>query len=230
MSLDADVIIPVTTATEETYHMAVMALRTCQASTTARVWAYINNSPPSVRLDRLRNQCEMLGIGVRMWDGPFSISKIFNDGTRTTTGEFIAHGTSDVIYFPNWLENIVDLWRENPDYFTLCNWIFDALNMPCVQHRIVNERRIIHTGNPSAGVNVFRRRDGWMWDEAFDLWEIDADLFYFLERNHLKAGICLNARCDHLIEAVRKHAPQGPATDFNPTAYLRKKWGLAADG
>ena len=79
-------------------------------------------------------------------------------------------------------------------------------------------------------LNVFRRRDGWMWDEAFDLWEIDADLFYHLERNHLKAGVCLNARCDHLIEAVRKHAPQGPETGLNPTAYLRKKWGLPEGG
>ncbi len=226
MSLDADVIMPVTTATEWSYLMAVIALRTCKASTSARVWAYINNSPKSVWRTRLEKQCHALGIRVVDWGQPFSLSKIFNAALDRTRGEFIAYATSDVLYFKDWLENIVDLWREFPGYFTLCNWSFDDQNMPCVQHTIINERRIIHTGNPSAGVNVFRRADGWRWDEHFDLWEIDADLFYHIERNKLKAGICLNARCDHLIEGVRKFIPHGPGQDFDATGYLRKKWNL----
>jgi len=224
--LDADVIIPVTTATEASYYMSVMALRTCQASTTARVWAYINNSPTGGWRDRLQAQCRLLNINVVVWHGPFSISKIFNHGLDSTTGKHIAYGTSDVIYYQNWLENIVELWDSNPDYFTLSNWSFDDLNMPCVQHSIVNEARIIHTGNPSAGVNVFKRSTGYRWDENFSLWEIDADLFYYIKTNKLKAGICLNSRCDHLINAVRPFVPQGPTPDINPTEYLRKKWKL----
>lgn len=225
--MNADVIIPVTTASEWSYLMAVVALRTCQASTSARIWAYLNNSPASRNRDRLEAQCRMLGITLVDWPHRFSLSKIFNDGLDRTHGEFIAYGTSDVLYFKDWFENIVDLWREFPGYFTLSNWTFDDQNMPCVQHEIVNQRRIIQTGNPSAGVNVFRRDSGWRWDENFELWEIDADLFYHLERNHLKAGICLNARCDHLIEGVRRFVPQGTPASVDASAYLKRKWNLS---
>ena len=225
-TLDADIILPITTATEFSYLMAVVALRTCQASTTARIHAYINNSPPSIKRERMETQCRMLGIRVVDWPGRFNIAKIFNHGLDHTSGEYICYATSDVIFFPNWLDNIIELWEENPEYFTLCNWSFDDLNMPCVQHEIVNERRIIHTGNPSAGLNCFRRKDGWRWDENFELWEIDADLFYHLQRNKLKAGVVLSARADHLIEGVRKFVPQGTPAEINPTEYLRRKWSL----
>lgn len=225
MTLDADVILPITTATDQTYLMATVALRTCRASTSARILAFLNNSPPSPLRERIINQCQMLGIGMVFWDKPFSLTKIFNAGTGLTRGEFIAYGTSDVIYFPNWFENIVELWRENPEYFCLVNYSFDDLNMPCVQHSVVNERRIEHTGNPSSGVTIFKRSSNYVWDENFSCWEMDADLFYYLVHHKLKAGYCLDARCDHLINGV-KSLVGGNWENPKAGEYLRAKWGL----
>jgi len=224
--ISADVIIPVTTGSETAYMMAVMSLRTCHASTKANIWAYINNSPDDALRARLVNQCHMLGINVVMWPGPFNIAKIFNDGFDRSKGDYIGFGTSDVIYYDHWLENIIELWEENPEYFILSSWSFDDLATPCARNHIVNRREIVHTGNPSAGVLVFKRSSQYRWDENFELWEIDADLFYHIERNKLKAGICLNARCDHFIEGVRRFVPHGPKPEVEPTLYLRKKWNL----
>jgi len=228
MRLDenSDVIIPVTTHNDKTYLMAVVALRTCQASTKARIWAFINNSPPSTLRNRLISQCAMLGISTVDWQRPFSLSKIFNKGLDMTNGEYIAYGTSDVIFYPDWFEKIISLWKESPDYFCLVNYSFDDLKMPCTKNHTEEIRKIQNTHNPSSGVTIFKRASGWRWDEKITLWEIDTDLNLFLERNRLKAGYCLNARCDHLINCVKDQIPESWGLSNNPRAYVEKKYGL----
>lgn len=224
--IDADVIIPVTTHSDLTYLMAVVALRTCQASTTARIHAYINNSPDGTLRNRLINQCAMLGIYTYDWQRPFSLSKIFNHGTDHTKGEYIAYGTSDVIYYPNWLENIIDLWKENPEYYCLVNYSFDDLPRSCSQNHVQPIRQIRDTWNPSSGVTIFKRASGWRWDEHFRLWEIDTDVNWHMERNRLKAGYCLNARCDHLVSCIKDVVPGSTGMETNPTEYVHRKYGM----
>jgi hypothetical protein len=110
-----------------------------------------------------------------------------------------------VIYYPNWLENIIELWEQNPQYFCLCNYSFDVANNPCVERHLFPEKRIVNTHNPSSGVLVLRRSANYVWDEFFHLWEIDTDFQMYIEANGLKAGYCLNARCDHLVDGVKAH-------------------------
>lgn len=231
---DADVILPVTTASEFNYIMATMAIRTCRASTDARIIVMLNNSEDGSLWNRVVKQCSLLGIECCYVPGPFNIAKIFNNGASLGVGKYIAYGTSDVIYYPGWLENLISLWEKEPDYFALCTYSFDDLNMPCVSHEIVNEPRIVQTHNPSSGVIVIKRESNYVWDEQFPLWEIDADFLYYLEHNKLKAGYCLNARADHLIGCVRnhidlkKHFGMKNDGDFfgGPRIRLEKKWGL----
>lgn len=226
MSLDADVILPLCACNDASLYVSLVGLRTCQASTSARILVMCNNTPVDPWRTIIEDNCRLLGVRFHYVEGPFNIAKIFNLGTRMTTGAYICYATADVIYFANWFENIVELWEEHLEYFTLTNYSFDTREFPCVKHHTTPERKIIHTGNPSAGLNVFKRSSGYVWDENFALWEIDADLHYFLRDHKLKAGVCMNARCDHLVEGVRRFMPHGPAPDVDATKYLRAKWSL----
>lgn len=232
MTLDADIILPVTGANPIAYHMATMAIRTCRASTSARLTVLINNTPDGRIRERLMTQCLLLGASHAYLDGPFNIAKAFNLGAQMATGKYIAYATSDVIYYPNWLENIVELWEEQPEWFALCSYSFDDQNMPCSKPNTAPERRIEQTANPSSGVIVLKRGSRYSWDEQFPLWEIDADFLYYLESKALKAGCVLNARCDHLVDGVKAHLDL--QTAFGQTsdqfygeskARLKAKWG-----
>lgn len=232
---DADVIIPVTAANTQTYYVSSVGLRTARASTSANILALANNGDGGTYQAKLEQDCKNLGIRYHYMDGPFSISKAFNLGRRMTTGQYIAYGTADVIYYRGWLENIIELWEENPEWFALTNYSYDSDNMPCVEHQDMNEKRIVQTGNPSSGVIVLRRKDNYEWDEQFALWEIDADFFYYIKSKGLKAGYCLNARCDHMIGSIRDKIDCGKAFAMDDMygeskRRVKAKWGKFYEG
>lgn len=233
--MNSDVILPLCASNDASLYVSLVGLRTCQASTNARVLVMCNNTTEPY-LSVIQANCALLDVGFRYVEGPFNIAKTFNLGTRMTHGDFIAFATCDMIYFPRWFENIVELWEDNPEYWTLCNYSFDTRIMPCVKHDTTPERRIVQTGNPSAGINVFKRSSEYVWDEQFPLWEIDADLHYHLAHHNLKAGICLNARADHMIEGIRKNIDYNAnfgITDASkefftaPRKLLERKWNLS---
>lgn len=233
---DADIIIPVTTANKITWMISTVAVRTCRASTKYRMLVLNNNSPNHCYRDWMEKECELLGIRYEYVDGPFSISKFFNLGIKMTTGKYIALGCADVIYYQNWLENIIELWEEQPDWFAMCNYTFDRdPGHPCAKTNPIPERRVAATHNPSSGVLVLKRSNNYRFDEEnFPNWEMDADFTIYMEVNKLKAGVCLNSRCDHLICGIRDHidyAKHYGVKDGNreffviPKENLRKKWG-----
>jgi len=231
--MNADVIIPLCACNHPTLYVSLVAIRTCQASTKARILVMCNNTPPDYR-KIIEENCRLLGVQFHYVNGPFSISKTWNIGTAMTTGEFIAYASADVIYFPNWFENIVDLWREHPEYWLLTNYSFDWRNIGgCCKTNVKEERKIVDIWNPCSGLNVMKRSNGYLWDEQFPLWELDADLLYHLERNKLKAGVCMNARADHMIDGIRNHIDYAKhfGTDTKefftaPRRLLEIKWGL----
>lgn len=235
--MNSDVILPLCASNDASLYVSLVGLRTCQASTSARILVLCNNTPEPW-LTVIRENCEMLGVAFRYVDGPFNMAKTFNLGTRLTYGDYISFASADLIYFPNWFENIVDLWQENPQYWTLCNWTLDRdAGHPCARRDVVHERRIVDTGFPSAGQNVLKRSSEYVWDEQFPFWELDADMHYYMQRNNLKAGYCLNARCDHMIQGIRSQIDyrknfgiENIDNEFfkTPRKLLEKKWGLSA--
>jgi glycosyltransferase involved in cell wall biosynthesis len=212
--------------------MAKVAIRTCRASTDAHMLVLANNSPDQRTRDEIKEECGLLGCRYEYLEGPFNIAKAFNHGTFATVGKYVAYGTSDVIYYPGWLDKIIAAWQQHPSYFALCNYSFDTSNNPCCRRDIIPLNVIKHTPNPSAGVIVLKRENGYQWDEQFSLWEIDADFLYYIEANNLKAGYCLNARCDHLVDGVKAHMDLAEAfglkegEDFyrDSKAKIRAKW------
>ena len=202
---DADIILPVCATNSHCHLLASMAMRTLRASTDARIIVLANNTPDESRRFALERECGLLGLDYLYVGGPFSISKLFNEGAAMGMRKYIAYATSDVIYFPGWLDNIIELWEMSPDYFALCSYSFDINNNPCARQSVEPIKLVQNTHNPSSGVIVLKRESGYKWDETFPLWEIDTDFLYYVEAHNLKCGYCLNARCDHLIDGVKAH-------------------------
>lgn len=200
---DADIVLPLCATNEHCHLVAMVAMRTLRASTDARVIVLANNTPDMSRRLAVQAECDLLGLDYQYVEGPFSISKFFNYGASLGRHKYIAYATQDVIFFPGWLTNIIELWEANPQYFCLCNYSFDVNNNPCTRKSTVPEKRIIDTHNPSSGVTVLKRENGYKWDEQFTLWEVDTDFLYYIEAHGLKAGYCCNARADHIINGVK---------------------------
>lgn len=225
-----DILIPVTTYTEATYAMACVAVRTCRASVSPdeKVIAVLNNSPKSPRETAFREECGLLGIDVWVWPGQFNFSSIFNQYVERCRTPFLAYGSSDVIYYPGWLDAILAAWEKHPDFWFMCNYTFHADGgLPCARRSVQPEDRVVKTHNPSSGVLVYRLANGWRYDERFPLWEADADLTLWMQHNGKTAGCCYNARCDHLLGAVKVAVPSelwGGCS--RPAELLREKWKL----
>lgn len=233
---DASVIIPVCASNPATLFMTLVAIRTCAASTDAPILVLCNNTPEGEYRDTVFKNCQQLGVVMHYIDGPFSISKCYNLATGYTSRKYIAYGTADVIYYPGWLDTVIELWEQDPSYFALSTYSFDVVDNPCSRNLVATEKKIIETHHPSAGVLVLKRESNYIWDEQFELWEIDSDFWYYLKANNLKAGYCLGARCDHMIGGVRPHIDIGANFGFkddperemykDPRKRLEKKWNL----
>lgn len=232
--MNADIIMPVCAANEATLNMSQVAIRTCKASTSARLLVIGNNTPNQDWRTRLRWNCELLGarwVYDDCFDGNFSLSRVWNKGATMTDGEYIAYTNADAIFYPNWLENLIGLWRQEPEYWIVVPFSFDCRNYPCERTQVAPEPRIVPSHNPAGAVQVFRRDSGWKWDEQFPLWEMDADITLTLERYRRRGGVAYNSRVDHLcsgfVHNVKYEDHFGPNAGFSTaTTAFRKKWGL----
>lgn len=223
--LDVDIIIPCSSQNDHSYHLTTTCLRTCQAFTPARIHCYLNNSPAGKYRSLIEEECAVLGIPCTYMGDEMNLAKFFNQGRKNTDGKYIVYSSADVIFYPNWLENIVDEWEKNPDWFLLLPWGFAVNNYP-------GSRRGVHHSNQTvksdcwSPVTVFRRDGPFEWDENLACWELDTDLHYYAKANGLSVGRCMNSRIDHLycgfrcsVENFRDHAP-----GVNSSTYIKEKW------
>ena len=208
-----------------------VALRTLRESTDAEVLVLGNNTPDLQRVKALRQLCGMLGFRFEHVEGPFSQSRFWNYGIDRTTGSHIVFANADCIFYPCWLDHILELWREEPEYYALWPWSFNVHDMGLAYRTCrVPERRIIHTHHPAVAL-VMRRLSGYRWDEQFPLWEMDADFMYFCQVKGHKLGLCLWSRVDHLHNTISNNIDLDLHLGVRDHCSLsvnrlRAKWGL----
>jgi len=206
--LDADIILPVTSANHRTFGYAMATISSCRETTAGRIFVMDNNSHGSRWTESLQYACnEMVDVRYEYFPQKFSTPKFFNIGLDKTNGKYIAYGSSDLIFHPHWLENIIELWEEQHQWFCLAPFQLGSEGMSCGRVTDTLEKRIIQTHNVACGIAVFRRSDGYHWDEQFP-YQCDSDLVYHAEANNLKMGYCCNARVDHLIGRIRGNINQ----------------------
>src|SRR5438552_12500924 len=98
MYSDCDIIIPVTVPNRFLWTVASMCLRSARASSDANIIVMLNNSPDKTLADDLRDQCTLLDIWVVEMEGPFSISKAFNQASALGKHKYIVYGQCDILF------------------------------------------------------------------------------------------------------------------------------------
>lgn len=240
---DASIILPMTPASPFLEYVNEVALRTLRASTDAKVLVLGNNSPLGFApVRRLKATCDLLKIDFKFIEGKFSQSRFWNMGIDMTAGagesKYTVVCNADCIYFPNWLENIIELWEEDDatypvrPYYALWPWSMAVKEMGLsYRSSTIPERRIIETHHPAV-LLVMRRDSGYRWDESFALWEMDADFMHHCKKHNYRLGLCMNSRVDHFNSTVSSnvdsaiHFDDDFANHGGATSRLKAKWGL----
>jgi glycosyltransferase involved in cell wall biosynthesis len=231
--IDATVILPVTSANEQTFNYALTTIKSCHDTTKGRIFVMDNNSHGSSWTEVLKKECEAMGVRYEYFPQQFSTSKFFNMGLDQTSGKYIAYGSSDLIFHtPSWLENIIELWEEQPEWWCLAPFQLGSEGMSCGRSSATLEKRIVRCHNVACGICVMKRENGYRWDEQFPF-QVDSDQVYHAEANKLKMGYCCNARVEHLIGRIRGSIDQTlhneePVKCENKL--LRDKWGARYGG
>lgn len=231
----AAIIIPMTTSSEFLWLLNTTCVRTCKAySGDADILILGNNSPDSVSHADLKKQCQLLGVRYEYIDGPFNQARFFNLGTDMTESRYVVYGSADLIFYPDWLNNLLDAYDRHQEYFMLAPWGFHPdMGALGYQQKIQYSKKIITTHWVSTGIEAMLRSRGYRFDEQFPDHELDTDYHYYAKSIGAPIGIVMNSRVDHLINGVRsqvsREANYGALADMGATtAALRKKWNITS--
>lgn len=203
--IDCDVIMPGTNKTEELFNINFQAVDSLLKTSDARLIFFDNNSDNSYWSKAMERRVKDLGQTFVTYPGPFNMSRIFNLGTKLTNGKYIVYSNSDVTFYPKWLDNIIDLWEENPHFYSMHPYNYTPEHKGLIYRDSVEPiRKVVPCDHPGSGISVFRRSSGHTFDESFSYWEQDCDYWNFLKSTGKIAGICYNSRVDHEIEGIMK--------------------------
>lgn len=230
---DASIIIPMTACSPFMEYINNVALRTLRESTDADVLVLGNNTESWAKVEDLERLCRSLDMRFRFIEGRFSQSKCWNFGIDHSQGKYIVFCGADCIFYPDWLDHLIELWEEQPHFYALWPWSFNVTDSGLAYRSTRQaERRIIETHHPAIAL-VMKRESGYRWDEQFSLWEMDADFVYHCQKNGHKTGLCLWSRVDHFNSAVSSNIPfnnhfgeEQNQEQGNATEYLKRKWNL----
>lgn len=227
--MDCTVVILATVDNPILFYAAEVAVRTCRATTDKAIVVLCNNSNDVTLRERFEMDCGDLGVTCEYWPGPYHMNRMFNYVTSKLSTHYVAYANQDVIFYKDWLSNLVTQWEKQAEY-----WVVAPYNQgrrPTItQKRVPGETQgIVDTPNHATGVIVMRR--GFVFDETFADWEQDADMHYYAKAHGLKMGVCLSSRVDHFEEIVRKYGDiEGKlgVADYpaKASAALKAKWNL----
>lgn len=233
---EAAVIMPVTAANDYLWYVASVGIRTLAASTKQTILVLGNNTPDETKRKSIARQCSALGVRYEYIEGPFSLTKFWNYGIDSTQEPYLAFANQDCIYYPGWLENMIQLSQYEPDFFMLWPWSFSDTDAGVAFTTSIHPKDHVNYGamailehhHPCTLV-FMKRSDGYRWDERFKGFELDADIVKYVASKNLRIGMCLNARVDHFSETVRNHIDleqhYGDRDYYgNATRALKEKW------
>lgn len=199
---EAAVIMPVTAPNDFLWYVASVGIRTLAASTKQTMLVLANNTPDLVKRSSIERQCRALDVRYEYVEGPFSLTRFWNLGIDLTKEPHLAFANQDCIFYPRWLENMIALWEQNPDYYALWPWSFCDHDLGIAYPQFIRYENRIQQHHAPATILLMKRSSGYRFDERFSGWELDADLINHFESNKLKVGMVMNARVDHFNQTV----------------------------
>lgn len=218
--------------TPGTLQHAYRAIRSHKETCNSALVVFDNNSPEKSQRAKLAKFVRDHGYIYRYYWPRFSLTGIYNLGTKITDSAYVVHSTSDVEFHPHWLDELVLCHQEWRDRYQS----YHPYSKPAKGHTGPDWRtkleigRVIETGEPIAHVNMFHRSQVYHWDEALVWWESDADYWWWLRHQNKLAAICCGSRVDTSIRGIVDNLTKTETYMENLRTgeawhYLRRKWG-----
>jgi hypothetical protein len=216
--------------------MATVATAKATAPEAHLLWLGGNCAPGPIE-DYFKAFLATLGYEYVRIEEPYNCARWWILGKELTAakwgGEFTVFAACDLLFHPGWLDNIVDLWRSNPDYFCLAPFSWGRLHHTGLNYRsddLKPRREILPCDHPAPWCFVRRRDDDYVPDLRFKDWNVEFDFYEWMKFHGRKAGVCLNARVDHTGYGPRRLGDFGFDLNANITegkALFDEKWNTA---
>lgn len=231
--MDADVIISVCAPTYACYVIAEVAMRTCAAYTDANIVLVANNMPVPHFKEHLFDNAKAFGMKWHWYESPpLNVLQCINRSIRATSGKYYVVCHQDVIFYHKWLDNLIEAWEAEPDYFFLSPYSFNLWRRDVTSSLPTHHQNGILEEWPHGMGTMAHRRDKPFYQDENILSEGDSDLYQHCHRNKLRTGIVMNSRVDHLTSVVMDEVKDWGTIMGNPTqreddaARLKAKWNL----
>lgn len=161
----------------------------------------------------------------------FSWTKFCNYGSRKIEGsyDYVVHANADAVFFHGWLHYILELWNQHDNrkrFFSMHPYVYSPINRGVnFRHTTSIDHRIVPCDHPMMHVSVFREADEFMWDERFNLYEADCDVWMWLRLHGHTSGIAYSSRVDHVAGSLVSTLPRPKASsDYEGKSELFDKW------
>lgn len=231
--MDADIIISICAPTYACYVSAEVAMRTCAAYTDANIVLVANNMPVPRFKEALSANAKAFGMKWMWYESPpLNILECINPSIRAFTGKYYVVCHQDVVFYAKWLDNLIEAWESEPDYFFLSPYSFNLWRKDATDTLPKNPKKGILETWPHGMGTMAHRRDKPFYQDEHILSEGDSDLYQHCHRNRLRTGIVMNSRVDHLGGVVMNEVKDWGTIMNNPkqrqddAKRLKEKWKL----
>ena len=182
--------------------MGTVATAKATAPNARLLWMGGNCQPGPIE-EHFKKYLATLGYEYVRIEEPYNCARWWTLGKESTAkwgGEFTVFASCDLLFYAGWLDNLVELWREHPEYFCLAPFSWGRCHHTGLNYRddCTPRREIIPCDHPAAWCHVRRRDDDYIPDIRFKDWNVEFDFYEWMKANDRKAGVCGNARADHL--------------------------------
>jgi hypothetical protein len=215
--------------TEGTLEHAFRAVKSHKETCDSVLIVFDNNSPEKTQRAKLAKFVRAHGYVYRYFWPRFSLTGIYNLGTKLTDSTYIVHSTSDVEFHPHWLDELIFCHKEwGGEYasyhpYSKPTWDFKGLDW----RETPEPGKVMPTTMPIAHVTMFHRPDVYHWDEALVWWESDVDYWYWMKKHKKVAAVCCGARVDTSVRGIVDNLPWADGEELRTGEawhYLKRKW------
>ena len=172
-------------------------------------------------------------------NGEFNMNRFYNIGTAITQKEYIMYCSSDLLFYPQWYENLLSWYDKIDNLFVATpfakvvnneEWIEVENDYSVYRKNIDYVDRFIDTIHIGGWFSCFPRKFNWTWDEKFKAHYQDADMVLTIEKMRKKdatliTGCAYNSRVDHLVGATAVNSPNADYYTLSGREEMIKKWG-----
>ena len=123
------------------------------------------------------------------------MNRFYNIGTAITQKEYIMYCSSDILFYPQWHENLLSWYDKIDNLFVTTpfakvvnneEWIEVQNEYSVYRKNIDYVDRFINTIHIGGWFSCFPRKFNWIWDEKFKAHYQDADMVLTIEKMRKK--------------------------------------------